>query len=74
MVRGNLYTIRFAHLKCIVRFLVNLQSCAVFTDGGNVGSGADSKERILEMISVQKGSFIRAQGQASWGERAALGL
>ena len=41
---------------------------------GNVGVRGDGQERILETSSVQKGSFIKAQGQDLWAERAALGL
>ena len=38
------------------------------------GSGADGQERILEMSLVQKGDFIKAQGQNLWADRAAVGL
>ena len=33
----------------------------------------NGQERILEMSSVQKHSFIKAQRQNPWAERAALG-
>ena len=39
-----------------------------------LGFGADGQERILEMSSMQKGSFIKAQGHKLWAERAAQGL
>ena len=39
-----------------------------------VGFRAYGQERILEDTFVQKGDFIKAQGQDPWAERAALGL
>ena len=38
-----------------------------------LGFEPESQERIPEMSLVQKGSFIKAQGQDPWAERAALG-
>ena len=38
-----------------------------------LGSQADGQERILGTSLVQKGGFIKAQGQDPWAERAALG-
>lgn len=34
-------------------------------------SGANGKERVLEMSLVQNGGFIKAGGQDVWAERAA---
>ena len=39
-----------------------------------LGFKADNQERILEMFLVQKGGFIKAQGQTPGAERVALGL
>ena len=33
-----------------------------------------AKKEFLKMSLVQKGDFIKAQGQDPWAERAALGL
>ena len=41
--------------------------------GKALGFEADSQERILEMSLMKKGSFIKAQGQDPWAERAAMG-
>ena len=49
-------------------------SLMVPTDAGNVlGLEADGQVRILETSLVQKGSFIKAQGQDLWPGRAVLG-
>ena len=37
-----------------------------------LGLGTDGQERILESSLVQRGGFIKAQGQDPWAERAAL--
>ena len=37
-----------------------------------LGFEVDSQERILEMSLVQKGGFIKAQGQDPWAGIAAL--
>ena len=38
-----------------------------------LGFRANGPERILEMSLVQKGGFIKVQGQDPWADRAALG-
>jgi len=38
-----------------------------------LGFEADGQERILETSLVQKGDFIKAQGQDQWIETAAPG-
>ena len=42
--------------------------------GKTLGFEDDGQERILETSLMQKGDFIKAQGQDPWAERAALGL
>ena len=37
------------------------------------GSKPDGQERILETSLMQKGDFIKAQGQNPWAERAKPG-
>ena len=41
--------------------------------GKMLGFEADGQEKILEMALVQKGGFIKAQGQDPWAKRGALG-
>ena len=41
--------------------------------GKTLGFDADGQEGILETSLVQKGGFIKAQGQDPWAERVALG-
>ena len=48
-----------------------------FWSGVGAGRGrseVSGQERILEMSLVQKGGFIKAQGQDPWAESTALGL
>ena len=37
-----------------------------------LGLEANSQERFFEIPLVQKGGFIKAQGQDPWAERAAV--
>lgn len=40
----------------------------------DVGPRANGQERILAMLLVRRGAFVKAQGQDSWAEGAARGL
>lgn len=42
--------------------------------GRTLGFKVDGQERILEISFMQKGVFIKVQGQDTWAERDALGL
>ena len=49
-------------------------SNSIMEDVEMLGLGAEGQERMLESSSVQKCGLIKARGQDSGAERAALGL